>query len=521
MYALAAAYTGIALAKNTLFLLFVLLVTYLWCKLWDKQKHGKREALLAALLGIITLLYIYPGYMGRQYMGSSAAISFLQVLVAVLTIRAVAFINLQVADYVILTVTIFCMQNFSTLSYFPNSTLFLGGWFLLCIIAKRRYPSLKSMAAPILISYIAMQISYLFYGGILNYGVRRFYYDVSMQLGLTSWQKLLFLSMISLAFLLFMLVIVLLIKRILQVYLPNIKDFSEKYEEIGQYLLLVPVIFGAVLILLDAFTINSRIDTFSFNKWILILFVVCFLCMQLFYLKLMLKTVHLKEHLKYKEAEQMNLQLYNQDISRNMQEIREMKHDLKNVFLTMGEYVKRSNDEQLKEYYYEKIAPFAGNEIRMNDLYVALQELQNESLKAFLYYKLLQGMDSHIDMKLETKLDHTIFPYLSDISDIIRILGIFMDNAMEESVQIENGFVQVGIKEQEGQMSISVKNAVRESVIQKGIHIGTTNKGLGRGNGLSIVEKLVKKHNDILWNSYFQDGIYVQVISVMRENNPT
>jgi sensor histidine kinase regulating citrate/malate metabolism len=217
--------------------------------------------------------------------------------------------------------------------------------------------------------------------------------------------------------------------------------------------------------------------------------------------------------LEYKETEQINLQLYNRDITKNLQEIREIKHDLKNVFLTMGEYVARSEDAGLKDYYYENIASFAGTELRRNDLYLNLQELQNESIKAFLYYKFLQGFDSCIDMQLETELDHSVIPYISDYSDIIRILGIFIDNAMEESLQVSQGYVRVVIKEKDGQMSFGVKNTVRDTIRQNGIHKGISSKGLGRGYGLSIVEKLVKKHDDIIWNSYFQENTFVQMIS--------
>ena len=66
-------------------------------------------------------------------------------------------------------------------------------------------------------------------------------------------------------------------------------------------------------------------------------------------------------------------------------------------------------------------------------------------------------------------------------------------------------------------MHISVKNPVRESVMKSGIHIGITSKGLGRGNGLNIVNKIIKKHDDILWNSYFHEGKFVQSITMERK----
>jgi sensor histidine kinase regulating citrate/malate metabolism len=221
--------------------------------------------------------------------------------------------------------------------------------------------------------------------------------------------------------------------------------------------------------------------------------------------------------LEYKEIEQTNLLLFEKNMRNNIQEIREMKHDLKNIFLTMGDYVARSEDKELQEYYYEKIAPYAKNEMKMNDLYVSLQELQNESLKAFLYYKLLQGMDAKIEMQFEAIIDHSVLPYIEDTSEITRMIGIFLDNALEECNQQKHGEVWVRVMEKSGEVSVVVKNTVREGVLKNGIYAGTTSKGLGRGNGLRIVKKLVSKHNDILWNSYFQDEAFVQSITIVHD----
>ncbi|MFA9377797.1 MAG: GHKL domain-containing protein [Lachnotalea sp.] len=303
------------------------------------------------------------------------------------------------------------------------------------------------------------------------------------------------------------------LKRILQLYLEEIQRFSEKYEEIGSYLLSVPYLIGILMVVLDSTSIWQVGE--KIGKYLVISILISLIVgIQVFYLKLLVRIVHLKKHMEYKEIEQDYLQIYNQNLKKNLQEIREMKHDLKNIFLIMGEYVARSEDEEFKNYYYEKIAPYAKNEIKMNDLYVSLQALQNESLKSFLYYKLMQGMDSKVEMNLETSLDHSALPYISEVSVLTRILGIFIDNALEECRELNKRIVWVSVKEAQGELSFSVKNTVRDNTLQQGIHSGTTIKGLGRGNGLLIVEKLVKKHQDIIWNSYFIENTYVQNIVV-------
>ena len=146
--------------------------------------------------------------------------------------------------------------------------------------------------------------------------------------------------------------------------------------------------------------------------------------------------------------------------------------------------MRRNGDAPLQEYYYSQIAPFAQAEIQKNDMYVQLQMLQNETLEAFLHYKLLQGISAGEDIRIVTMLDHTYFPHCVDVSDIVRITGIFLDNALEEVQQMQDGHVELELREQEGTMQILIKNTVRTSTLERGVHAGVTSKGLGRGNGL-------------------------------------
>jgi two-component system sensor histidine kinase AgrC len=98
-------------------------------------------------------------------------------------------------------------------------------------------------------------------------------------------------------------------------------------------------------------------------------------------------------------------------------------------------------------------------------------------------------------------------------------LGVFIDNSIEEAVQTEDKQVIISIFEQDEKISITVKNSIRPTVKEKGIIPGTTTKGLGRGNGLTIAKQIIEKYDNILWNSYFQDNLFVQMISFAKDEN--
>lgn len=506
-----------------------------WCYAFHKIKNNKTveredkksylakiehlELGLCVLIGSSILLFYYPGFMYQRWGGSALAVSILKIVVMVVTVQVIGYITLHLSDLALFVYVKSVIQYHIQFKVFSKSILFFSTWFVLCILIKRRYGKIQALALQTLISFLSGILSYYLFDFVFQNGVREmYYYYYSNRWELSNVQKILFLSIVTLVFIAIFAGGLLITKKLLDMYIENIRTFSEKYKEIGRYLLLMPLFFGLVLLILDLFQYERMY--FGNNREFLVTAVcfVFFIGIQIFYIRLLIQTVRLKEHLQFQELEKESIERYQQDMVRNMKEIREMKHDLKNVFLTMGGYVSRSNDEELKAYYYENIAPFAGNEIRKNDLYVSLQEIANESLRAFLYYKYLETQNNHLEFQVMTFSDQSFLPYVTSTSDIIRILGIFIDNAREECAHMEAGSVILMIKEKEGELQISVKNTVRKSVLQSGIHVGTTSKGLGRGNGLEIVSKIIRKHDDILWNSYFKEDMFIQSISMHRRN---
>ncbi|WP_310602293.1 GHKL domain-containing protein [Anaerosporobacter sp.] len=506
------------------FALIMLVMASIWSYVFYMIEHSTKQAAkierlercLCIVIALSCMLFYYPGFVRLSWGGSAVAASMLKVVVMAVTIQVIGYVTLHFSDIILFTSVMAIMQYYEEYQVFGKSILFFSAWFLFCILIRRRYGKLQTVALQSVISFLSGILSYYLFGFIYQKGIGRMYYDWSKQWKLNNMQKMIFLCLLAMSFVVIFAGVLLVMKKILSMYIENVRAFSEKYKEIGRYLFIMPIFFGLILLVLDFFDYESMRTGGSKEILIQVVCYTFFIGVQLFYIRLLIQTVRLKEHLQFQELEKESIERYQQDMNKNMMEIREMKHDLKNIFLTMGGYVSRSNDEEMKEYYYENIAPFAGNEIRRNDLYVSLQEIANESLKAFLYYKYLETQNYQQELQVITISDQSFLPYLTNTSDIIRILGIFIDNAREECAFIEDGYMELTIKEKDGQIQFSVKNPIRESVMKSGIHIGTTSKGLGRGNGLDIVNKIIKKHDDILWNSYFKDDAFVQSISMWR-----
>ena len=296
-------------------------------------------------------------------------------------------------------------------------------------------------------------------------------------------------------------------------WLQTMQEYSVKYKEIDRSVMLVMTLTLCCLMMTELVSMSGD-STYALPLlWIGLCVIIVLI--QVIYIRLLVKSISVKEEMRLQENDLQQLAEYNRELENNMENIRNIKHDVKNLFLTMGGFVDKSNDEEMKAFYTENIVPFAKQELLKNDLYMKLADVQDESMKSFLYFKIMQGIEQDVDMDLQVQLGNTDNSFCMGQIDLIRILGILLDNAVEEA-KICNGTVITIIKEDEREYMFSVSNTVRKKTREKGVVAGTTDKGLGRGNGLLIVDKLIRKYKNVILNSYFKEDRFVQCLRIEK-----
>lgn len=304
-----------------------------------------------------------------------------------------------------------------------------------------------------------------------------------------------------------------LIARVVRPTFIDLQTFSEKYKEIDSSALMAATVALVCLMFTDMLPFAS----FMSDNMIQILWIV--LCAmiavtQFVYILVLIKSILLKEEMRLQETDRETLIRYNHDLESNMESLRHVRHDIKNLFLTMGGFVEKSGDSQMRSFYQEHIVPFANQELEKCDLQAKLSQIQDESLKSFLYYKMMQGIEQSISIDLEIQLRGDCNFGIAQI-DLIRILGILIDNAIEEAVGCK-GAVAIQIKEGPSEFTFSARNSTRPQTRERGVIAGTSDKGFDRGNGLLIVRKIIAKYNNVLLNSYFKEEDFVQLLRVSK-----
>lgn len=152
------------------------------------------------------------------------------------------------------------------------------------------------------------------------------------------------------------------------------------------------------------------------------------------------RAAFLKDAAAFHRREKDEIVSYYQSLSGNLDEMQKMRHDMKNIFFTMGNYVERSSDQEMKAFFWEKIYPCAERTLRQNELLSRLCRIPEETLRAFLHLKLSQAVAMNVAVELEVQVDPQRFFLRVDIIDLTRVLGILLDNAMEEAAQVPGEF---------------------------------------------------------------------------------
>ncbi|MTD41839.1 GHKL domain-containing protein [Erwinia sp. CPCC 100877] len=213
---------------------------------------------------------------------------------------------------------------------------------------------------------------------------------------------------------------------------------------------------------------------------------------------------------KQKEAEYVAMRQYMESMEMQYKDIRKFRHDYQNILSSLDDYILGNDYNGLKEYYVKYIKPSSETISKSNFKLDALGNIHVRELKSILVLKLMSAQESEIDVSVEVKEVIKNIPV--DPVILIRIMGIILDNAIEEVETLGNGLLSVALFEDETALQIIVKNTCREAIprIHQLKKEGFSTKGEGRGLGLSNMADLINDCGNILSETIIEKDAFVQ-----------
>lgn len=148
----------------------------------------------------------------------------------------------------------------------------------------------------------------------------------------------------------------------------------------------------------------------------------------------------------------------------------------------------------------------------------ALRNLPSGGFKGLIYYKFIQANSKNLNITIDiSKNCRSYFEQMSleEIKELSRLLGIYLDNAIEASEISSKKNITLEIYKTK-KVNIVISNSVDMDVDFKNFNKkGYTSKGAGRGHGLYLAKKIIDKNPNIdsevnLVNSYYIQKIILK-----------
>lgn len=223
-----------------------------------------------------------------------------------------------------------------------------------------------------------------------------------------------------------------------------------------------------------------------------------------------------KVNLDIRQDSYNRLQEYTNQIENMYSSLRSFKHDYSNIMLSMSGYIEANDMDGLKEYFDKEILPLS-KKITKNTAHInQLMNIKTTELKSIISSKLLYAIELNINVNIEVTDEIVSLPI--DTLDLCRVIGIFLDNAIEATLETDQPSIRFALINLETEYIFVISN----TFLEKGIPYAAlakpnvSTKGANRGIGLYNAHEIISRYNHAFLDTEIQDKIFVQRLQLSK-----
>ncbi|MDF9824506.1 sensor histidine kinase YesM [Breznakia sp. PF5-3] len=215
-----------------------------------------------------------------------------------------------------------------------------------------------------------------------------------------------------------------------------------------------------------------------------------------------------------------------QDLLLSQQYYFEMTSTAKHSIVAMHEYYQTLLNylsNEVNNTTIKKIEAFIGkpitslpNNSNYHSSLKALHNIKIPEVKNLLLMKCSQMIQMKIPFKLEV-----IYPIHSAIIaniDLIRSLGILLDNAIEESINSDNAKISIIFLDEGDSIYININNVLCnvDTNLKNIYEYGYSSKGKDRGIGLFNYKKIIGAYSNVITRTKIRDNLFIQELTIQK-----
>ena len=239
--------------------------------------------------------------------------------------------------------------------------------------------------------------------------------------------------------------------------------------------------------------------------------------MFLLFIDTLVFVLHKKMQFQIQRKELEILEDYNLRLENLYTELRCFKHDYLNILSSLSAYMQEGKYEEMQEYFEENIMVQGQSMVQDDKIIGRLSNLKIPEIKGLVYTKILTSLSYHLNIEVDLKEEIKEIDMKS--SDLIRVLGIFLDNAIEAARETERKELYIGFLPVKEGIYIRIENSTNMIVngnVEQIYGMDFTSKGEGRGIGLGGAEKIIGKYNNVLHMTEQETEKFIQQMKIIR-----
>jgi len=224
--------------------------------------------------------------------------------------------------------------------------------------------------------------------------------------------------------------------------------------------------------------------------------------------------IRMELELRHKEELLQGLQSYTQRVESVSLELKQFRHDHKNLMLGFHTYVEDQNWDGLQRYYNGYMTEFTASSATKDIFIESLNAIQIPEVKSILLAKCIQAMQQGVDVGVEVR-DSIAINDPHAVLDLCRVVGVLLDNAVEACQGVEGAQMRILVTSKENEAHFVLDNTCTSPPpLNEIFNKGFSTKGEGRGLGLYKVSQILDKNNSIKLNIDAKNGRFVQKLIV-------
>lgn len=201
----------------------------------------------------------------------------------------------------------------------------------------------------------------------------------------------------------------------------------------------------------------------------------------------------------------------------DIEDQRTLRHETKNEFATIKCKLQDKEDNKTIIEYIDSV--IGEKEKAGSTNYSKFKYLPSNGLKGFFYYKCTEaekkGISVSVNISKQIENSFLMDIETKDFKDLARIIGVYIDNAIEASSTSEDkklGIEMYLIKEK---IEIIITNTFNNEInLDKIGKESFSTKGKHRGHGLLLVKKIPSENNRFEAKKEIRGNIYIQSLKI-------